>query len=85
MYTLPPLNVLRTFCAVGQKRTFAEAAAPPLTWHGAGYREEKIFLMDELIIRSLKFTPTAASPLSATDENAMKHAQDMDPGSPFHV
>ncbi len=26
MYKLPPLNALRTFCAVGQKRTFAEAA-----------------------------------------------------------
>ncbi len=26
MYNLPPLNALRTFCAVGQKRTFAEAA-----------------------------------------------------------
>lgn len=60
------------------RNTVAEDAAPPLTWHGAGYREDKIFLMDELIVRSLKFPPPTATTLPVAGRHAANHAQELD-------
>ena len=60
------------------RNTAAEDTAPPLTWHGAGYREDKIFLMDELIVRSLKFPPPTATTLSVAGRHAANHIPELD-------